>query len=262
MSQEPPPSWRLPTGVNASLWRYTHSDRLAEDEDDYFVGNPLHDNDAYWIDERFQPPGRVVDLGCGVGRHAIRMAALGWDVTAVDLSVPMLRTVGAKARERGLTVDRVAANLCDLRCFPDGSFDLALSMFSTWGMIRGIEARRRALGETARILAPGGRLVLHAHNLWLNLRVPGARIWLAESLLAALRGDPDAGDRRMTYRGVNEMEVHLFRWGELQAEFRRAGLVIDEFLPIHERSAEPIRAPWLLQGIRAGGWVVFARKRD
>jgi 2-polyprenyl-3-methyl-5-hydroxy-6-metoxy-1,4-benzoquinol methylase len=34
--------------------------------------------------------GRLLDLGCGAGRNAVPLAGLGWDVTAVDLSMPML----------------------------------------------------------------------------------------------------------------------------------------------------------------------------
>ena len=41
----------------------------------------------------------------------------------------------------------------------------------------------------------------------------------------------DLGERRMTYRGIPGMRVHLYRWGELQARARRAGFRIDEVLP-------------------------------
>jgi SAM-dependent methyltransferase len=260
MMNETPPAWQLPPGVNASLWQYAHSERLAAEEDDYFAGHPLFHNDAYWVDERFTPPGRLVDLGCGVGRHAIRLAQLGFDVVAVELSRPMLETVARKAAAASVEVACVEANLCKLDCFPNNTFDFALSMFSTLGMIRGREERQTALDEAARILKPGGRLALHVHNLFLNLRIKNARGWLVHQLIKTLLKHPDAGDRRMTYRGIPNMEVHLYRWGELKRSLDRAGLVIDEVLAIHEHNAEPIRFPGFLPSIRAGGWMVFARK--
>ncbi len=255
-----PPSWRLPEGVNSSLWRYAHTPRLAEDEDEFFRGHPLFEADARALEERFTDPAPLVDLGCGTGRHAVRFARRGFPVVAVELSHAMLQAAGARAREAGVSLLRVEANLCRLGCFPDATFSYALSMFSTLGMIRGASARRRALAEASRILRPGGRLALHAHNLWLNLRNPQGRAWLMGQALRGLFGRPDVGDRRMTYRGIPEMEVHLYRWGELRRELRGAGFRIDEVLPIDSVRSRPIAAPWLAHAIRAGGWLVFASR--
>jgi SAM-dependent methyltransferase len=257
-----PPHWRLPEGVNPALWEYTHTPRLALEEDDYFRGHPLFTFDARELDARFQTPGPLVDLGCGTGRHALRFARRGFPVVAIDLSRPMLQTVHAKAQaEPGWgKLLAVEANLCRLGCFADGTFAYALSMFSTLGMIRGRPARRQALAEAFRILQPGGRLALHAHNFWLNLGDPQGRSWLARQAVAALLRRPGVGDRRMTYRGITGMEVHLYRWAELKNDLRHAGFRIEEVLPIHAVSARPIAAPWLAHPIRAGGWLIFASR--
>ena len=53
------------------------------------------------LDERFTVPGRLVDLGCGAGRHSIHFAGRGFSVTAVDLSRSMLQVVGLKAGGSG-----------------------------------------------------------------------------------------------------------------------------------------------------------------
>ena len=55
------------------------------------------------------------------------------------------------------------------------------------------------------------------HNLWLNLRDPQGRRWLLGQLGRVLSRKTDLGDRRMTYRGIPGMEVHLYRWGEISA---------------------------------------------
>ena len=253
-----PPTWKLPPGVDAPLWDYTHSPRLAADEDDYFVDHPLFEADARLLDERFTAPAPLVDLGCGAGRLSLHFARRGFPVVAVDLARPMLDVVGSKARAEGLNVGRVEANLCRLGCFPDATFAYALAMFSTFGMIRGAAARRQALAEAGRILRPGGRLALHAHNLWLNLGDPSGRRWLLSRAGPILRGDPDAGDRSMTYRGIPGMVVHLYRWGELRRDLLAAGLVIDEVLPLDAVTARPISVARFWPGLRAGGWIVFA----
>ncbi len=262
--RRPPPSWRLPNGVDAPLWEYQHTPRLAAEEDAYFAGHPLFDADALAVDDRFKTPGRLVDLGCGAGRHSLRFAARGFAVVAVDLSRPMLEVVTRKADEAGVG-DRllpVQANLCDLGCLPSATFDVALSMFSTLGMIRGRDARRLALAETARVLKPGGRLALHAHNVWLNLRDPQGRRWLLGQTIRLFGGRDEFGDRRMTYRGIPGMEVHLYRWGELRGDLARAGFTVDEAVPLDETTAAPIPDPKRFPSLRAGGWLVFATRRD
>ncbi len=256
-----PPAWRMPEGVDEPLWQYAHTPRLAAEEDAFFAGHPLFEADAHVLQERFREPGRLVDLGCGVGRHAVSFALRGFQVTAVDLSHDMLQAVARKAADSGRHVGLVQANLCRLGCFPDGQFDYAISMFSTLGMIRGSRARDLALREAARVLRPGGRLALHAHNIWLNLSDPQGRSWLLRHLAQAVTLRGQLGDRSMTYRGIPGMSVHLFRWGELRRLFHRAGLKIDEVLPIDRSTAQSIPRPWLCPSIRAGGWIVIATRR-
>ena len=255
-----PPAWRLPEGIDPPLWEYTHTSRLAAEEDAYFADHPLFQADERALNERFIDQGRLVDLGCGTGRHALRFAAQGFSVTAVDLSRPMLLMVRAKAAEQAIELTTVQSNLCRLGCFPDEVFDYALSMFSTLGMIRGRESRRRALREARRILRPGGRIALHVHNFWLNLRNPQGRGWLLSQAWPALFDRANLGDRRMNYRGIPGMKVHLYRWGELKREVRGAGFKIQEVLPLDEVSSAAIELPWFAHSLRAGGWIVFAAR--
>jgi SAM-dependent methyltransferase len=57
------------------------------------------------------PPGRALDVACGLGRHALHLAEHGWQVTAVDSSHVAIEMLRERARERGLNVD---ARLADL----------------------------------------------------------------------------------------------------------------------------------------------------
>jgi SAM-dependent methyltransferase len=256
-----PPAWRLPDGVDAPLWHYTHTPRLAAEEDAYFAEHPLFRVDAAILESRFAVPGPLIDLGCGAGRHAIRFAERGFSVVAVDLSRPMLEVVGMKGREQEVSVLGVQANLCHLDMFPDHSFDYALSMFSTLGMIRGRSARMRALSEAARLLRPGGRVAIHAHNLWLNLRDRQGRAWLVKEFGKSVLEWREFGNRRMNYRGIAGMSVHLYRWGELARDIGASGLQIDEVCPLDEVTSESVAPGWFSRRFRAGGWIVFASRK-
>ncbi|QDV33645.1 class I SAM-dependent methyltransferase [Tautonia plasticadhaerens] len=254
----PPPRWQLPPGVDPALWDYASSGRLAAEEAGYFADDPLTRADEEILASRFAEPCDLVDLGCGAGRLSLAFSRRGFRVTAVDLSLPMLAALGRSADAEGLLVARVRANLCRLEGLPDGRFDLALSMYSTLGMISGVEARRTALRQAARVLRPGGVLALHAHNLWLHLRDPQGRRWLLGELPRRAVGRPPS-DRRMTYRGIPGLSVHAFGWSELRRDLASAGFLVDEVLPLDAITARPIRRPRLLPRLRAGGWIVFAR---
>ena len=92
--------------------------------------------------------GRLLDLGCGGGAHAVSFRDAGWDVTGVDLSEDQLRL----ARERGLDVVRADAATLP---FDDASFDAAVSIFTHTDF----DDFAGAVRETARVLRPGGRFV-------------------------------------------------------------------------------------------------------
>ena len=56
-------------------------------------------------------PGCALDLACGVGRHSLHLATLGWRVTAVDASCVAIEILEGRARERGLKIETCVADL-------------------------------------------------------------------------------------------------------------------------------------------------------
>jgi SAM-dependent methyltransferase len=177
---------------------------------------------------------------------------------AVDLSLEMLSVVGEKAAAESLSIDRVLANLVELDCLADASADYAICLFSTLGMIRGSDNRRRVVAHARRILKPGGVFVLHVHNFWYNLFDPGGPWWVLKSVLCApFRRNFDVGDKFFDYRGIPQMYLHVFRRRELLSLLRRAGFRIRELIPLDYRRTARLRMPWLLGNVRANGWIVI-----
>jgi ubiquinone/menaquinone biosynthesis C-methylase UbiE len=116
------------------------------------------------IAAEFATGGRVLEAGCGTGRLLNRLAPVAVQAVGADLSRGMLGT----ARGRGLAV--VQADLGALP-FPDGAFDLVYS-FKVLAHVPHIED---ALRELARVVRPGGRLLLEFYNPW-SLRYLGKRL--------------------------------------------------------------------------------------
>ncbi len=214
---------------------------------------------AHW----FARPGLVVDLGCGTGRALVPLVRRGHRGLAVDLSAEMLAVVGEKAAEEKLGIDRVRCNLVELGCLADACADYAMCLFSTLGMIRGSDNRRRMIEHVRRILKPGGLFVLHAHNFWYNLYDPGGPWWVIKSVLAApFRRDWEVGDKFFDYRQIPNMYLHVFRRGEVMRLLRRAGLRIREIIPLDYRRSGRLQRPRLLGDLRATGGFSCASGRD
>jgi ubiquinone/menaquinone biosynthesis C-methylase UbiE len=122
-------------------------DEVAEWYDAEFANSPLGQS-AREIALRLlgDGPGRLLDVGCGGGGHAVVFAEHGWSVTGVDISTAQLEL----ARARGVEV--VHADAATLP-FEDESFDAAVSMFTHTD----VGDFAAVVREITRVLRPGGR---------------------------------------------------------------------------------------------------------
>lgn len=96
---------------------------------------------------------RVLDLGCGVGRHALAYARLGLEVTAVDMAESGISELSRTAAAEGLQITTQLAAMTELP-FPDATFDHVLSFNVIYHGDPLIV--RAAIAEIARVLKPGG----------------------------------------------------------------------------------------------------------
>ena len=96
---------------------------------------------------------RVLDIGCGSGRHTVHLARLGLAVTAGDLSSPALVEAQRWLAREELQASLVRLDMMDPP-FPDGAFDAVLSV----NVLRHAypEQARAAVAEVWRVLRPGG----------------------------------------------------------------------------------------------------------
>ncbi len=96
---------------------------------------------------------RVLDLGCGVGRHALALAAIGFETAAMDASPSGLQELRNAASARGFDIDCRQAEMTALP-YDDHSFDYVLS----FNVIYHGDPKvvRAAITEIARVLKPGG----------------------------------------------------------------------------------------------------------
>ncbi|MDQ0777558.1 cyclopropane fatty-acyl-phospholipid synthase-like methyltransferase [Streptomyces aurantiacus] len=133
------------------------------------------------------PGRRVLDIGCGTGRPALRLArARGAEVVGISISGRETQ----RANERGLSEGlerQVRFERADAMALPYGSasFDAAWALESMGHM----SDRAQTLRETARVLRPGGRLVI-ADGYRYEDRADAAGLALMDRLCAAFRMAP------------------------------------------------------------------------
>lgn len=109
---------------------------------------------------QIQPGDRVLDVGCGTGTLALevlpRVGAAG-RVTGIDPGTKQIARARSKAARRHLPVD-FEIGVIEHLTFPDQTFDAVLSTLMMHHLPD--DLKRRGLAEIARVLKPGGRLVI------------------------------------------------------------------------------------------------------
>jgi tellurite methyltransferase len=96
---------------------------------------------------------RVLDLGAGIGRHALALAERGFAVSAIDAAPEAISAIRSGAEAAGLQIDACHAMMTALP-FDDASFDHVLSWNVIYHGDEGVVAQ--TVAEIARVLKPGG----------------------------------------------------------------------------------------------------------
>ena len=113
-----------------------------------------------------RPGARILDLGCGIGRHSLEFAKRGFDVVGLDFSEDYLaEAIQAKKQSKSLKVKFIQGDMRKIdRYFPPASFGLVVCLGDTFGFFDDRKDDKRILARVARILEPGGALVLNVSN--------------------------------------------------------------------------------------------------
>jgi SAM-dependent methyltransferase len=165
---------------------------------------------------------RALDLGCGAGRNALAVAALGWDLVGLDSSRAMLDAAAERARH-----ESVAPRLLLLRGrmdrlpFADAVFDVVIA-HGIWNLAASTLEFRQAVREAFRVTRSGALLFVFTFS----------RTTLAED------ATPVSGEPFVFTQFSGRPQIFLTR-DELLSELDAAGFAQDPSLPVRELNRPP-----------------------
>ena len=134
----------------------------------YFYGPDLEgvsdaQAETVWRLLDLQPGMEVLDLACGHGRIANRLAQRGARVTGLDATPLFLERARRDAAERDIEVNYISGDMRSLP-WPEHRFERVISWFTSFGYFDDTD-NQKVLSEAHRVLRPGGRLLIENNNL-------------------------------------------------------------------------------------------------
>jgi len=212
-------------------------DELFDEDYLYFYEDVLGDErsdlaaDLVWRLLELEPGMMVLDLACGHGRIANRLADRGARMMGLDATPLFLERARADAERLGVEVEYVEG---DMRELPwESRFDRIVNWFTAFGYFDDDEQDRRVLRAAHRALRPGGRLLIENNNLaellgrwqpWVAVERDGD-FMLDRSVFDPVSGR--ASTERVIVRGGRtrrtSFSVRMFVAVELRAWLRDAG---------------------------------------
>ena len=168
----------------------------------------------------------ILELGCGTGNDAARLAGEGYSVTAIDLSG---EAIGHAQARFGSMVRFMVADMTKRLPFPDGDFDAVMSNVAMHMFPDGVT--RSVFAEVGRLVRPGGLFLFHVNAL--EDRPLRARWQPAREL------EPDyvAEESGQTMHFFSEAYLR-----ELLGEWRELHLA--SVLVPHRKTGEPFKHVW------------------
>ena len=179
----------------------------------------------------------VLDLACGHGRHAIEIAAMGLEVTGLDISAPALAIARERAASRQVALDLLQLDMRDLDA--DCEFSAVYNVSSAFGYHPSEEEDLAVLEAVSRALVPGGRFLIDTMNgLWLVRNFePRARRKLPDGTRVIEERSFDAVTRRSSAtwtlrrpdgtRSEMRHSMRIYTYPELHRMLVRSGLEPD-----------------------------------
>ncbi len=157
---------KMSKAINPKWYKELFEEMGIEYEDYPFTQNT--ENEVRWMVEEYlsNPEMKILDVGCGTGRHAINLATKGYkNITGIDLSPTMIGAAREVAKEKNVSID---FRVCDARELPfENEFDAALCLCEgAFGLLENDAENYKVLRAVHKALKKHGIFILTTLNLF------------------------------------------------------------------------------------------------
>ena len=162
--------------VEANPWRDFFNAYAAHYMDEVFTRGTVGEVEFLVEELDLAPDSRILDVGCGTGRHTVALAKRGYRVTGLDISTGMLAEASRAAREQGVEVELIEADATDFTVAEP--FDAAVCLCEGAFCLLGygddpVDRDLAILRCVHKALRSGGRLILTALSAFALVRRQG-----------------------------------------------------------------------------------------
>lgn len=144
-------------------WRSFGEIYLRGGEVERLDGEAEVEAEAAWKLLGLEAGASIVDAPCGFGRHAVRLAAWGFEVWGIDVDAALLEEARRRAAAVGVDATLDEGDLRSLPV-PDGWADAVLNLASSVGLFASESDNAAVFDEAFRVLRPGGRLLVETSH--------------------------------------------------------------------------------------------------
>ena len=210
-----------------------------------FTAGTMGECDFIEAEIAFNKQCRILDIGCGTGRHSIELARRGYHVTGIDLSESQLAHAGEKAREQKVVIDFQKQDARNLSF--SNEFDLAIMLCEgAFPLMETDEMNFAILAGATRALKKGGKFIFTTLNGLFPL-FHSAKDFIASSTAEGKATSEQSSFDLMTFRDHN---IATFE----DDSGRKKEIASDE------RYYVPSEITWLLQSLNFTNINIYGAK--
>ncbi|MDK2870525.1 MAG: hypothetical protein PWP39_1760 [Pyrococcus sp.] len=240
------PDFNIEEVFNVDDYMYFYSEKLTEErtqKEVEFLVKAL----------KLEEPRKILDLACGFGRHAIKLAELGHEVVGVDIMDGFLEIARKTAEEKGVNVKFMKGDMREINF--EEEFDVVLLLYTSFGYFSD-EENFKVLQNVYKALKPNGLFCLDVPNKDFVVKhlSPYSVLEKGDDLMIDMSSFDVLTGRmhvrriiiRNNQRKAVEYSLRIYTYTELSEMLKRAGFKIEKVYGGFDGRALSLNAPRMI----------------